>query len=218
MSEPSQSEVPRRELRDADTMRALSHPLRLRLYEELAAMGPATATELGALIGESATNCSWHLRQLARHGLVEEAGGGPGRRRPWRVTEHWSLRGVEPPEPAASASARDALVETVLGREVQAWRDWSARRHQEPAQWRQASLSHVSNGVWLTAEELAALTSELRELVDRHIEARSDRRDPANRPPGSRPARFVVWATPHAAAKDAAAKDQAGERAGAEQG
>jgi hypothetical protein len=36
-------------------------------------------------IGETPNNCSFHLRQLARYGFVEEAGGGKGRARPWRL-------------------------------------------------------------------------------------------------------------------------------------
>ena len=45
-----------------------------------------TATEVGERIGESPTTCSFHLRQLAKYGFVEEAGGGKGRSRPWRLT------------------------------------------------------------------------------------------------------------------------------------
>ncbi len=47
---------------------------------------PLTATPAGERIGASATTCSSHLRQLARYGLVEEAGGGRGRKRPWHAT------------------------------------------------------------------------------------------------------------------------------------
>jgi DNA-binding IclR family transcriptional regulator len=47
-------------------------------------IAPATATQLAERVGESPANCSWHLRQLARYGFVEEAGGGTGREGPWR--------------------------------------------------------------------------------------------------------------------------------------
>src|SRR3954447_16418483 len=76
-----------RDLTDARAMRALTHPVRLALVEAMAHAGrPVTATEAGRMIGESATTCSFHLRQLAKYGFVEEAGGGRGRRRPWRLT------------------------------------------------------------------------------------------------------------------------------------
>src|SRR5258705_13054713 len=77
--------IPRREIRDAETARALAHPVRIRIIEKLAFGGPLTATALSELIGESPANTSWHLRQLARYGFIEEAGGGSGRQRPWRV-------------------------------------------------------------------------------------------------------------------------------------
>src|SRR5580658_1958187 len=74
-----------REVSDLDSLRALSHPVRIALVEALALHGPLTATEVGALIGESPTTCSFHLRQLARYDFVEEAGGGKGRARPWKL-------------------------------------------------------------------------------------------------------------------------------------
>ncbi|MFE6968327.1 winged helix-turn-helix domain-containing protein [Isoptericola sp. NPDC057653] len=63
---------------DAQTLRALGHPVRLKLVDALLP-GPLSATEAGEAIGETATTCSFHLRQLARCGLVEEHETGPGR-------------------------------------------------------------------------------------------------------------------------------------------
>jgi len=68
-----------RTVTDAQTLRALAHPVRIALLEELIVSGPLTATEVGERIGESPTTCSFHLRQLARYGFVEEAGAAPGR-------------------------------------------------------------------------------------------------------------------------------------------
>src|ERR1700722_16636507 len=75
-----------RRVSDAQTMRALTHPVRIALFEQLSVGGPMTATQVGELIGESPTTCSFHLRQLAKYGFVEEAGGGKGRARPWRMS------------------------------------------------------------------------------------------------------------------------------------
>ena len=63
-------------------LRAVAHPTRLKLLGELRRVGPLTATQAGGRIGESPAGCSFHLRQLAKYGLVEEAGGGRGRSRP----------------------------------------------------------------------------------------------------------------------------------------
>ena len=74
-----------RHLTDPRMLKAVAHPVRLALLEALTLRGPLTATEAGEMIDETPTTCSFHLRQLARFGLVEEAGGGVGRARPWRV-------------------------------------------------------------------------------------------------------------------------------------
>ncbi len=82
----AEDEFAPRQLKEAQELRALTHPVRLALLEVLSLEGPLTATEAGERIGESPTTCSFHLRQLAKYGFVEEAGGGGGRRRPWKLT------------------------------------------------------------------------------------------------------------------------------------
>lgn len=68
-----------------DQLKALTHPLRVRLLKELRTNGPATASLLGRRLGESSGATSYHLRQLERHGFVEEAPeAGDGRDRWWR--------------------------------------------------------------------------------------------------------------------------------------
>ena len=76
-----------RELTDPKAMRALAHPVRLALLEAFADTETLTATEAGERVGESPANASFHLRQLAKYGFVEEAEGGTGRRRPWKLKQ-----------------------------------------------------------------------------------------------------------------------------------
>src|SRR5919204_4483228 len=107
MTEPgTPPENPRElELTDPRALRALAHPTRLMLIGLLRSEGPLTATRAGELIGQSAASCSFHLRQLAKYGLVEEAGGGHGRERPWRATAmftEWPEIGDSPETDAAS--------------------------------------------------------------------------------------------------------------------
>src|SRR3954463_3917488 len=75
-----------REVTDPMAMRALAHPVRLALIEALADAGTLTATEAGERVGESPANASFHLRQLAKYGFVEDA-GAQGRRRPWKLKQ-----------------------------------------------------------------------------------------------------------------------------------
>lgn len=78
---------PARDIRlDATTLRALAHPLRVRLLGQLRMYGPATATRLAQDLGESSGATSYHLRELAKHGLVaEDEERNRGRERWWRA-------------------------------------------------------------------------------------------------------------------------------------
>src|SRR3712207_2472805 len=72
---------------DARSLQALAHPLRMRLLGLLRVEGPATATQLAARVGESSGATSYHLRQLARHGFVEdEPARGNARERWWKAS------------------------------------------------------------------------------------------------------------------------------------
>jgi DNA-binding transcriptional ArsR family regulator len=194
MSE-GQERLPRREIGDARVLRAMAHPVRLHILECLAQLGRATATELAARVGQSVANTSWHLRQLARYGFVEEADGGSGRQRPWRpVVRSYAPAAASGDEPDLSR-ATDALTEVLLGRQVEAFRAWQAVRRGAPQPWREASFATFSWD-YLTAEELAAFQQELRALFERHVLAHVDRIDPARRPPEVQPVRFVAWAFP----------------------
>ena len=81
---------------DASALKGLAHPLRMAILESLETRGRATASMLAADLGESSGATSYHLRQLFRHGFVEEVPDhGNARERWWRpVTGGWSL----PPE------------------------------------------------------------------------------------------------------------------------
>jgi DNA-binding transcriptional ArsR family regulator len=194
--EQPQAGFPQRELRDPRALRAFAHPVRLQIMEELAKAGQATATELAERIDESAANCSWHLRQLAQYGFIEEAGGGSGRQRPWKITVQSNRWGRPEKGQIELARAGDAATEVIVDREVAAYRAWLAARHAAPDNWRDASFLDQSWD-WMTAEELAAFKEDFFALVERHILRHAiERADPARRPPGSRMIRLVAWAIP----------------------
>ncbi|MEU5937952.1 MFS transporter [Micromonospora sp. NPDC047548] len=134
--------------------------------------GPLTATEVAEHVGESPANCSWHLRQLAKYGFVAEAGGGTGRRRPWRLVtdgHRWG-NGEETPE---LARAGDAAAQILLDLEYQALWDWMNVRRQETPAWRDAAFFNQFIG-WYTAEELGELQEELRAILARHLDRLDD--------------------------------------------
>lgn len=192
----------------------MAHPVRLRLLAELADLGQATATELAERTGESPANCSWHLRQLARYGFIEEAESGTGRRRPWRLIAHQIdvSRREDPPE---RAQAGDVLNEVMLDQEIAALREWFVRREAAPPAWREAGFSTYSWGL-LTADELAQVETEILQVLQRWAARSRDRVDPARRPPDARLVRLVAWGVAHASDRAAPPGDQPGPVAAAD--
>lgn len=191
MPAPELRELPVHEVRDSQALRALAHPLRIRLLEELAISGSLTATEAADVVSESPANCSWHLRQLARYGFVEEAEAGPGRRRRWRLPlqqNRWPDWDEDEQVRLAGAAATLAL----LAREHDALRGWLASADKQSAGWRGAAFITQSIG-WLTAEELKQVGQEINEIFLRYADRFSD---PARRPPGSTPVRLIGWGIP----------------------
>lgn len=191
-------DVPNREIRDPQVLRAMAHPVRLRIVEELTMAGAATATELSERIGESAANCSWHLRQLAKYGFIEEAEGGSGRQRPWRLVAQSSRVSVPDHQTEREfTQASDALMEVLLGRELEALRGWQATRHTTPAAWQDAAFA-AQSWDYMTVDELAELRQEVMAVVERRLASHPERIDPAQRPSEAVPVRFVAWAFPAA--------------------
>lgn len=182
-----------RKLRDVRELRVLAHPVRMRLRQALYERGTATATELAEMIGESPANCSWHLRQLAKYGFVEETGGGSGRNRPWRPASH-TLTWGDSDEPGDVAAAGDELSAMVYEQEFAALRDWQAWRRTDPPEWQDAA-NFAQSLTWLTAEELAELNAALTAIA---VRGRERLRDPAKRPPGARRVRIFASAVPAA--------------------
>jgi predicted ArsR family transcriptional regulator len=183
MTDDSGNEAARtvKRLTDPRALRALAHPIRLSLVGLLRREGPLTATRAGELLGQSSASCSFHLRQLAKYGLVEEAGGGTGRERPWRATAQFTgwPDATENPELAAAA---DQLAAVIADRYFEHLMRWLEIKHREPAQWQQAS-SFGDTLLYVTADELAELARQERALVDKYLD-RLVR--PELRPPGSR--------------------------------
>ena len=173
----------------------MAHPVRLKILEQLATRGAATATELAERLGESPANCSWHLRQLAGYGFIEEAEGGRGRQRPWRLVFQATRVPEAPQDEPELAAASDTLMDVLLAREAEVLRTWLTTRHLAPESWREASFATFSWD-YLTVEELAAFKRELWQLFERSVLCHAERIDPARRPPGAQPVRFVAWAFP----------------------
>jgi DNA-binding transcriptional ArsR family regulator len=176
---------------DPRALRGLAHPLRLALLALLRARGPLTATQAAPLVSESVASCSFHLRQLAKYGLVEPAAEGSGRARPWRATAEFTTWPITASHPEL-AQASDRLSAVVASRYAREITEGLARMRDEPETWSRAALIGDTL-LYLSADELAELRTGVLELATRH---RDRTTNPALRPSGARLVHFIHFAMP----------------------
>jgi DNA-binding transcriptional ArsR family regulator len=156
---------------DARSLRALAHPLRVRILE-LLHDGPATATTLGDLLGESSGTTSWHLRQLAEHGLiVEDAKRGNRRERWWKLgQDRTQLRTVDFAGDPQTKGAMDIVLYEMAASGYQRVGNWIAEAADWPDDWQRAwDMSDFD--LRLTPVELRELTKEVHAIVERYRRA-----------------------------------------------
>ncbi|GAA4576990.1 winged helix-turn-helix domain-containing protein [Planotetraspora kaengkrachanensis] len=157
---------------DPRTLKAVAHPLRVRLLGALRSDGPATATELGARFGESSGSTSYHLRQLARYGFVEEDREQRDRReRRWRAVHRmtsWSNA-----EMSATPEGREAA-DLLRRRQVEVLTDTVEAFERDRDSWSTEwiEVAGMSDDVVrLSPASVASLTEQLwvmlREAADR---------------------------------------------------
>jgi len=153
-------------------LKALAHPLRVQLLNALTNYGPATASGLAARLGESSGATSYHLRQLERHGFVQEdATQGTARERYWmRVPGPLTLDPTAYPPDSAERIAADAVAD-----------EWERERIRLlgtflrygpellPHDWIESS-GVMSSTLSLTREQLDELSEELGATVTRYVD------------------------------------------------
>ncbi|MEV0489658.1 ArsR/SmtB family transcription factor [Streptomyces atratus] len=155
---------------DVRTLRVLAHPLRIRLLSALREFGPATASKLGDRLGESSGATSYHLRQLAAHGFVEDDPTlGKGRERWWRAVHMGtafdrSADFLRDPDPEVRGAIGVVLHE-VATTHTQELNTWLGTMHEWPEEWlRGFDVSDFK--VRLTPELSLELAEKIHDLVD----------------------------------------------------
>ncbi|MDA2813123.1 helix-turn-helix domain-containing protein [Nocardiopsis sp. RSe5-2] len=191
---------------DAETLRGLAHPLRMRLLEELAIGGPSTATLLAARLGESSGSTSYHLRVLSRYGLIEDdPDHDPGGRERWwrRVPGGYSLRGFahrrDPATREAAGVVLDALDQGRADRRARWWA-FAEENPSEVAPWVEATAD-AHYVLQLTRAEAAELTADLAAVMDRW-RRRTEGEDPSRPRPGATVVETQIFVFPHLEARD----------------
>ena len=161
---------------DPAALRALAHPLRLRLLATLRVDGAATASILGRRLGESSGATSFHLRTLARHGFVEDDDSrGNGRERWWRASHTgtaWSLSD----EDDARVEAGRGLTRQVARDHARSVEGFIDELDAWPRAWREA-VEISDRWTTLTPERLKAMSAELHEVIERYAAEPSEGED-----------------------------------------
>ncbi|MER7487294.1 helix-turn-helix domain-containing protein [Streptomyces sp. NPDC126497] len=168
MDEPQDARDPRVHRLDARSLRGLAHPLRMQLLNVLRRNGPATASQLAARLGESSGSTSYHLRQLAAHGFVEDAPEhGKGRERWWRAA-HEGVRFDEALLEDRTPEVRGAvelLLHEVADQHTRELATWLGTRGDWPEEWRRTS--DMSDWTLRLTPELAdELVHRMHDLVE----------------------------------------------------
>jgi hypothetical protein len=180
-----------RELTDPRAMRAITHPVRLALIEALGIEGPLTATQAAEVIRESPTTCSFHFRQLAKYGFVEEASTGPGRSRSWRLTRI-GMRFTDVHADAETRIAARALAQTLRERYLARLQAYYELRSSYPDRWQEVT-GESEFMLYVTPEELRAVDEEVTAILNRFRSRIGDRE---LRPAGSLPIEVLLFAYP----------------------
>ena len=166
----------------------------MRIYDELSAYGPLTASGLAERLGESSGSTSYHLRQLERTGLIrEDTTRGKGRERWWeRTPGSIAIPDARSLPPGSAERLAVRLVED----------EWFRSRDQNfheflsegdaifGDEWLDIATSDTIN-LRLTPEQLTALVADIDVVLMKYIDAY--KRTPT---PGSRPVQIQINAFP----------------------
>lgn len=164
---------------DATSLKALAHPMRIRILDILGAFGPQTASSLATRLGESSGATSYHLRALAKHDLIrEDTERGTARERWWTsAREKWILGAEEATDtPAKRATAQ------MVANEMYRQYDENLHRYLDSIDGRTSEHTLTTSKINLTPEQYEQFSTRLEAMIDEIVDAGS--RTPV---PGARP-------------------------------
>ncbi len=178
----------RNRLTDPVVLRALAHPLRIKLLGFIGVSGTLTATQAAAGLNVTPAAASYHLRVLARYGFIEDAGGASWRERPWRLTDSgasfdWDDDADDP--------ANRALTRVIYAEWLEHLQRYWARQEHYPADVREAS-GGTEFVLFASPHEVNQVWQRIREI----LEPFRQRIDPALRPRGAVPMEMLVFTHP----------------------
>jgi DNA-binding MarR family transcriptional regulator len=146
-------------LKDPRAMRALAHPARIMVIDELYGGRVATSTELAELTGLTPSAMSYHMRAMERLGIVErDESATDARERPWRAAGRGlSFAALTTRAQHAAASVLTAAIMETQQRELEAY---VSAEPDLPAEWREKGILNTGTE-YLTADETQQLIDAL---------------------------------------------------------
>jgi len=149
---------------DPTVLRAIAHPLRNRILDEVTARGTARAADVAKALGVPANQASFHLRQLAKYGLVEEAPeeARDRRDRVWRATSPERLR-LSLDELETQPGGRAALA--VWQRQASAWAHRLVDEAHYGARTKDTEVVIEATSLRLSKEQAMQLSQDLDEVL-----------------------------------------------------
>ncbi|MEU6808435.1 helix-turn-helix domain-containing protein [Streptomyces sp. NPDC046831] len=156
-----------RRITDLDTLKALAHPLRMKLYRGLTVARAATASQLAAQAGEAVSLVSYHLRKLAEYGLIQpaEPRSADSRERWWEpASDGLSIRDEDFRDAPEKAAAHTAAGRLFSEQRTEMYRRFLDERPQWGPEWNAAAESSETV-LRLTADELSGLVRDMLALV-----------------------------------------------------
>jgi DNA-binding transcriptional ArsR family regulator len=151
---------------DPRVLRAVAHPTRGRIIDELDATGPMRAADVGEALDIPANQASFHLRQLAKYGVVVPApeAARDKRDRVWKLSSERGFR-IDVPEIEAQPGGKAAV--SVFRQNKAAWAHrlvdevWSFKRHKGTFN------AIVDQSLRLTKDEAPEFMGEIDEVLAR---------------------------------------------------
>ncbi|MEV8313019.1 helix-turn-helix domain-containing protein [Streptomyces sp. NPDC059900] len=156
-----------RRITDLGTLKALGHPLRLRVYGTLRVSGPSTASQLASQVDEAVSLVSYHLRKLAEHGLIEEADvqSEDARERWWQAAQDTlSFRHEDFRDTPEGAATHAAVVRSLITYRQEQYEAYLDQQEAWGAEWRLAA-DQSDFLARLNPAELKRLNAEIHALV-----------------------------------------------------
>ena len=188
------ADQPPRQLVNPEALRLLAQPMRLRIQAQLR-HGPANATTLARALGESTGLTSHHLRQLAKHGFIEEVPElAHGRERWWRLARvDWRVPPREEQDPEMRA-LMDEIARLELATDLREFTSAQLELDNAAGEAWVDQLPYSRGVIYVTAGQLKEFFEEYIKLLNRYHPS------PDRTPPGARPVvtSFLAYPAPPA--------------------